>query len=122
MNLQSNMNRIQKVLYVVVALSFLPLMITFFGWGNSQEMIFLILYLFETFALIYLVFNNTTFITVSALIVGSIILIEQIIGLKTFYFNSGDGDILTTLLFTLQPILLLASLINIYTKKRKIKG
>ena len=122
MNLQSNMNTIQKILYIIVALSFFPLMITFFGWGNSKDMIFLILYLFETFALIYIVFNNTKFIIVSTLVVGSIILIEQIIGLKTFYFNTGDGDLLTTILFTIQPILLLVSIISIYTNYRKIAG
>ena len=112
------MKVIKKIAYILLALSLLPVLTTYFAYGNEMEMVFFVVTLLFFLGLFYLVFATSKRIAAVVLLFGVGLYIIQLTQLNQLWFDNEGGDPRVPIVFTLQSIF---TLIVLYLLKKDSK-
>lgn len=114
------MKVLKKIAYILLALSLLPVFVTYFAYGNTLEMVFFTVTLLFFVGLLYLVFTTSKRVAAVVLFFGVCLFIIQLIQLNLLWFDNEGGDPRVPIVFTLQSILTVIVLI-LLIKDSKVK-
>ena len=101
----------KKAAYTLLALSLLPVLTTYFAYGNRLEMVLFVVTLLLFVGLLYLVLATSRWIAVVVLLLGLGWFIAQLTQLFQLWFDNEGGDPKVPIFFTLQGIVTLIVLI-----------
>lgn len=122
-NQQNNMGTIKKLLYLVLALSLLPIIVTYFAYGgNPMEIVHFFSTLLFFIGLILLTFSKSKAVTVGTLICGIVTFLIQLIHLKHLWFNNEGGDIRVPIAFSFQIVFMLIVLVLMWNENKKLSS
>jgi len=98
------MKILKKIMYLLLTLSLLPVLATYFAYGNPVEMVFFAITLLFAIGLIYLILTMSKRVAIVVVFLGVGLLVIQITQLKQLWFDNEGGDPRVPLAFTLQSI------------------
>jgi hypothetical protein len=101
----------KKAAYTLLALSLLPVLTTYFAYGNRLAMVLFVVTLLLFVGLLYLVLATSRWIAVVVLLLGLGWFIAQLTQLFQLWFDNEGGDPKVPIFFTLQGIVTLIVLI-----------
>lgn len=111
------MMRLKKLLYVITALSLVPIMGGYFAYGNTRDLVFLwitALWFVSLFLMLGSKIDKKLVIT--SVVLGVLVLGDAIRGLQSF-FGEGKDPVVATL-FSLQAVLILVVLLLLFKQSR----
>lgn len=115
------MKALKKIAYILLSLSLLPVLATYFAYGNTLEMVFFTVTLLFFIGLLYLVFATSKRVAFVVLFFGIGLFIIQLIQLNQLWFDNEGGDPRVPIIFTLQSIFTVIVLI-LLMKDSKVKA
>jgi hypothetical protein len=99
------MKAIKKIVYIILSLSLIPVLNTYFAYGSKLEMGFFIITLIFFLGIIYLLFSISKTISATVFFIGAGLLIIQFRQLYTLWFDNEGGVLIVPLIFTAQSLL-----------------
>lgn len=96
------MKILRKIAYLLLALSLLPILATYFGYGNTLDLIYFGITLMVFIGLLYLLFTTSSKVATWVFWIGIILFFVQLVHLKDFWLNNEGGDPRVTWVFTFQ--------------------
>lgn len=107
------MTTLTKIAYSILILSLIPIMITYFAYGNALDMAYLVITLLFAAGLVYSIIKpSKQRIPQVVFLLGCLFSLLQLYQLQGFWFNNKGGDPRVTIAFSLQWIY---TLIVVYT-------
>lgn len=116
------MKFLKKIVYALLALSLLPVLATYFAYGNKLEMIFFAVTLLFFLGLLYLVFVTSKPVAVVVIFLGVSLFIIQLTQLNQLWFDNKGRDPRVAIAFTLQSILTMFVLILVIKDSNILNG
>ncbi|CAG5074659.1 hypothetical protein DYBT9623_05346 [Dyadobacter sp. CECT 9623] len=98
------MKALKKIVYILLALSLLPVLTTYFAYGKKLEMVFFAVTVLFVIGLLYLIFATSKRVAVLVLILGAGIFVIQLTQLNELWFNNEGGDLRVPIAISLQSI------------------
>ncbi len=105
------MKALKRIIYLTLALSLLPAMVTYFAYGSKLELTFLTLTLLFFSSLVYLTLAHSKQVVIIAFFLGVVFFCLQLVQLNQLWSNNEGGDPRVVLVFTLQGFLVILVLI-----------
>lgn len=113
------MKILNKILYVLTAVSLFPIIIAYFGYGNTRDLIFLLITLTWVILLFITAFgDNGKLLTLTTIIFGLFVLGDTLWGFKVFFGSGQDKTVI--ILFGLQTLLIISVLLLLGKKYKSI--
>lgn len=116
------MKFLRKIIYTLLALSLLPVLATYFSYGNKLEMIFFAVTLLFFLGLLYLIFVTSKQVAVVVIFLGISLLIIQLTQLNQLWFANEGRDPRVPIALTLQSILTVIVLILVMKDSKILNG
>ena len=115
------MRVLSKILYVITALSLVPIMGGYFAYGNTRDLVFLgITALWFVSLFLMLGSKIDKKVVISSVVLGVLVLGDAIRGLQAFF---GEGrDSMVAIMFTIQWILIALAVFNLFRDSRLLKS
>lgn len=112
------MRAVKAFAYVLLAVSLLPVITTYFAYGSPLELGFLLVTLLFGIGLLYLVFAQSPRMARVVSLLGVCVFTLQLLQLGTLWFNNDGGDTRVAVVFSFQAILTLIVLLFLVTDTR----
>lgn len=113
------MKTLLKAFNIILSISYLPLLLGYLAYGNTYELVLMIITLAWVIGLILLSLSSLSKKSVIIiLLLGSVVFIDSIFNFETIYSDGTDPRV--TIAFTLQSIV--AFFIIIFNFKRHLKS
>ena len=98
------MKIIRKISYLLLALSLLPILSTYFAYGNVLDLMYFVVTFVFFIGLLYLLFITSPKFSAWMFRIGIILFLIQFFHLKNLWFNNKGGDVNVILIFTSQTV------------------
>ncbi|MEM9681322.1 MAG: hypothetical protein AAF901_13450, partial [Bacteroidota bacterium] len=95
----------KKIIYLIVALSLLPVITTYFAYGSSIELLYMAITISALASLIYVIAKPSTSVSKWAFILNFAVLVIHLLNLKFYWFEDVGGDPRVKMAFTIQWML-----------------
>lgn len=105
------MKYLKKIVYIILSLSFLPLLLTYFAYGNTLDMVFFGITLIFFIGLLYHAFSESRMVATAVSLLGTGLLLIQFFQLNQLWFNNEGGDLKVVIVFTMQSLLTITVLV-----------
>jgi hypothetical protein len=115
------MKVIRKIIYLIVALSLLPVTITYFAYGNKLDMLYMGITLGALFTLIYMVSKPSKSLAKWTFVLSFSVFLIQIVNLKFYWFEDKGGDPMVRIVFTIQWLVMAFALVFLFKESQFLK-
>lgn len=115
------MRTLRKITYLILGLSLLPILVTFFAYGGKPlEIVHFFSALIFLIGLAVLFFSKSKSVIMGVLIFGIITFLFQLTTLNDLWFNNEGGDIRVPIAFSVQAFVMLVALFFIWSEKKYV--
>lgn len=112
----------KKIVYLIVALSLLPVIATYFAYGSPIELLYMVVTIGALASLIYMITKPSTSVAKWALVLNFAVLVIHLLNLKFYWFADEGGDPRVRITFTIQWILIALTVFNLFRDSRLLKS
>ena len=112
----------KKIIYLILAVSLLPVVVTYFAYGSPIELLYMIITIGALASLIYMVVKSSIPVAKWALVLNFAVLIIHLLNLKFYWFEDKGGDPRVRIIFTIQWILIALAVFNLFRDSRLLKS
>ncbi|MEM9446876.1 MAG: hypothetical protein AAGA18_16165 [Verrucomicrobiota bacterium] len=122
LNTRLAMQIFKKIVYLIVALSLLPVIATYFAYGSPIELLYMVVTIGALASLIYMITKPSTSVAKWALVLNFAVLVIHLLNLKFYWFADEGGDPRVRITFTIQWILIALTVFNLFRDSRLLKS
>ena len=122
LNTRLAMQLFKKIVYLIVALSLLPVITTYFAYGSPIELLYMVVMIGALVSLIYMVAKPSVSAAKWALVLNFAVLVIHLLDLKFYWFEDEGDDPKVRIIFTIQWILIALAVFNLFRDSRLLKS